>query len=490
MNIFIKKVVTFVSEFQQHLLQHYERRHSCLALPPLFPDADANLESFYVPPRIDVIRKRGGRRVVQCDGQVQCFKDIFFHDNEALKDVFIQGESGIGKSSFCAKIIHSWCKAHNSDDTTMRKENVQFFHDYDVLRIFDYLFFVSLRDSSEYECDIDRMILHQVVNYLPNSQMYCDTFLQGILAGKRCLILLDGLDEWAHPDRSLHKCGCKPKTPYPFRRTRNNCTVVSTTRQWYLAKHPVRDSEMGLLLQISGITDTSVLINKVLGCLDEKFGERPLVEDFDKVVSRNQLENLMAIPLMCMQLLCLWFEGRLDCKSHAQIYSSMVDMLFGRVHEKKGVSDYDSVPVPLYEPRLDADEELPDFFADDLNIIANKSLFFSLCRLAYHTLVDWLGCSSGIFEGRAVLDNLTGIEWSAALEVGILTQKQSQNVLTTRRTTYSFLHRTIQEFLSAVHIVCVGRSREEREQMIVDIGDESLSETKEHIRVFVHDLAD
>ncbi|XP_052772820.1 uncharacterized protein LOC128211792 [Mya arenaria] len=496
---FVSREPSIIShtEFQRQLIQHYEKRHCSLGLSPLLSDSDEDLETFYVPPKIEVVRERTRLRMnknqstVSAQRQVQCFRDIFYLGNERLCDIYLQGESGIGKSVFCTKIIQEWCKANktsNSDDpTTIRNSTNQQFCDVRVFSEFKYLFFISLRDSSEVECDIDAMIVNQVIKFLPKD--YNIEFLQRVLAEEICLVLLDGLDEWSHPEQSLHKCSCGRQISLPFRRTRENCTILSTTRPWVIQTKKIKNSEIDVLLQLCGVSHTDMFVEKALSFFNETHDEQKSADDFHAVIKSYALEHLVMFPTMCIQLLCCWYADLLVDRSQTQIYSSMVDMMFGRAKEKKHDHSFDSSGA-LFEPSMYVDFDMPELFSNAMNILDNRGLFLSFGNLAYNTLVDWQGGSSGVFDGRSVWDYLTGIEWSAALEIGILTQRPSQSFLTERRTTYSFLHRSIQEFMAAAYIAICCESHEECLQCLDSVCAEmdALADTRQRMKDFIADM--
>ncbi|WAR21071.1 hypothetical protein MAR_015045 [Mya arenaria] len=440
---FVSREPSIIShtEFQRQLIQHYEKRHCSLGLSPLLSDSDEDLETFYVPPKIEVVRERTRLRMnknqstVSAQRQVQCFRDIFYLGNERLCDIYLQGES----------------------------------------------------DSSEVECDIDAMIVNQVIKFLPKD--YNIEFLQRVLAEEICLVLLDGLDEWSHPEQSLHKCSCGRQISLPFRRTRENCTILSTTRPWVIQTKKIKNSEIDVLLQLCGVSHTDMFVEKALSFFNETHDEQKSADDFHAVIKSYALEHLVMFPTMCIQLLCCWYADLLVDRSQTQIYSSMVDMMFGRAKEKKHDHSFDSSGA-LFEPSMYVDFDMPELFSNAMNILDNRGLFLSFGNLAYNTLVDWQGGSSGVFDGRSVWDYLTGIEWSAALEIGILTQRPSQSFLTERRTTYSFLHRSIQEFMAAAYIAICCESHEECLQCLDSVCAEmdALADTRQRMKDFIADM--
>ncbi|KAH3788175.1 uncharacterized protein LOC127842536 [Dreissena polymorpha] len=462
-------------EFQKSIVVHYQKRNCTLSLTPSVPTNDEHLDKFYISPSI-LDRKAHSQpfvsSVTEPPAPVRCFRGVFYHNNYIAHNIYMEGESGIGKSAFCAKIVLEWCRFReheytHAQDIHVRDEasdhisglgecNTRLhaagdgFRDGSVLGEFRFLFVVCLRDASEVECDIDQMIMHQVVKYLPME--YDLTFLKAILAHHRCLVLLDGLDEWLHPERNIRQCACKRSTVVPFCRTRTSCTVLTTTRHWKMANAKLRDSEIDKHLEIVGLENTDDLINRVLGSLNSRYGRTLMKEQFDQEVDMRHCRHLIARPIICMQLLSLWYDGHLHSSSVARIYSSMVDMLFRRARDKKEDAADLGASSALYQSFGSSDVELPRFYQLHRNIIDNCNFFLKLCKLAFDTLFTLDRESSIVFDGKVVNKYLSGLEWIAALETGILSQTQSLSTLTERRTMYTFMHRSFQEFLAAAFL--------------------------------------
>jgi hypothetical protein len=78
-------------------------------------------------------------------------------------------------------------------------------------------------------CPLDDLIIRFTAQSLPEPERYSAKFIKGMLRRRACLILLDGLDEWTHPQG---KCFGNPGIPH--NNYGENCTVLTTTRPWKL----------------------------------------------------------------------------------------------------------------------------------------------------------------------------------------------------------------------------------------------------------------
>ena len=202
------------------------------------------------------------------------------------KTIFVKGEAGVGKSTWCMQLVNAWCKAHrkNSNDPSketsepiqnvhkemedvMSSEPIQRVHKEmeDVMSQFEYLIFVQLRNVKGhtsvkdliFSSTLERLTVHEA------------TFRKIIeKCSEQVLIILDGLDEYI---KILDYKGL------------NKCTVISTTRPLkydiICSKSP--HLKFDLLLEMKGLNSDGVgeLSKKVIKILTGAFGNDTQDED-------------------------------------------------------------------------------------------------------------------------------------------------------------------------------------------------------------------
>ena len=107
---------------------------------------------------------------------------LFYKNDVLQKRVILLGEAGAGKTTLCKHLTDVWC------DTKTEPQ----FSDVDEVKQFQYFFYVSCRFAEEKETILDMI----------NNQLFDDEALKTVAIymvkhhPERCLIVLDGADEW------------------------------------------------------------------------------------------------------------------------------------------------------------------------------------------------------------------------------------------------------------------------------------------------------
>jgi predicted NACHT family NTPase len=177
--------------------------------------------------------------------RVKSLQELFTPSKKVLQEIYLSAIAGFGKTSFSKYLAITWCQAHKKD------ENYKHFKDEELeaLSGFEFLFLLLLRDSAKV-CDIDGMIEQQVIQYLPCSSSMPKEFLKGlvsdILHDEKCLVILDGLDEWSHPDNDCTKI---PKS-IPHQYAREKCVILTTTRPWKLGASDLKTYQISKTVEL------------------------------------------------------------------------------------------------------------------------------------------------------------------------------------------------------------------------------------------------
>ena len=97
------------------------------------------------------------------------------------------------------------------------------------------------------------MIQNQLLPNLSKSNTYTKLgldFLQKLLSSVKCIIILDGLDEWSHPPGNT--CMLKNKH-IPHSRARPICTTLTTNRPWKLDVIGLKPGEIDQNLELNDL---------------------------------------------------------------------------------------------------------------------------------------------------------------------------------------------------------------------------------------------
>lgn len=472
-----------ISEFLEDLIRFYEDTQSRLPLSPLIPEISTSWDTFYVLPKLQLYES-ATEFSTQTDGKessipIKFYADIFRNlSGSDARSIYISGEPGIGKTAFCTYLTMTWCELKrksinpvivsetakevsesnkgNSADLTEAKTSKLLppFSDTEFLAEFDFLFLLSLRSARGEECGIEEMIKQQIIADLALASDFNSSFLDSLLRTDRTLVVLDGLDEWRHPDEN-QKCRRSPKH-IPHRKVRRNCTIITTTRPWKMALVRLKHTSIDKHLEITGISSTEHLVDKVVNSLNEVLEKTKSSAEFFVVTKEKGLSSYMSIPIILMQLLCLWYEEKEMGTSKCEIYCNMLNMLFERSREKLSCSSFQQTNVQS--------DTLPKCFEDTCFVRQYSTILLASAELAFYALMSPQREKSLVFDESYVAKHISAEQTLALLETGLLSQHKSKS-LTKVMSTFCFLHKTFQEFLCALHLAVIVDDTVEEEKI-------------------------
>ena len=354
------------------------------------------LEKVYTRLRVVSSRKAGSSEIG--------VDDIFGSsekDNDPL--VLVEGNPGIGKSTFCLKLAHDWANGERSRN----------------FPIFKLVFLLKCRDMKG---DIVEDIFEQLLpeDLKEKSKEVLVNFLGDFDNQKQILIILDGLDELPEKlEDHVNKVLGRKKLSL--------CYVLATTRQ-EKGIHTREQFQFDTCLAIEGFSEENSFeyIRKHfrnIGTEHSSKGER-LIEE---IKQNPLLGDLQSNPLNLL-LLCVVYEdheGRLP-SSITALYQTIVRCLLRRYCAKEELK------------ASEKDEDLDKQF--EIAILA-------LGELAWKCL---LNDRLSFYE-----DELEELERSneniVARRLGLVYKEESLKRLKPRHA-YSFLHKTFQEYLAASYI--------------------------------------
>ncbi|XP_053373350.1 uncharacterized protein LOC128546572 [Mercenaria mercenaria] len=110
-------------ELQSYLIDLYRKDYLKTDLSPLLPEVEIDVEKVYVPLKME--RRRGNSAETT---YIHSLDELFYCDDEQAKTIYISGDAGIGKTTFCRKLILEWCRAHSMSShifNSISSENTQ-----------------------------------------------------------------------------------------------------------------------------------------------------------------------------------------------------------------------------------------------------------------------------------------------------------------------------------------------------------------------------
>ncbi|XP_060597706.1 uncharacterized protein LOC132751543 [Ruditapes philippinarum] len=423
---------TAKSGLKEGLVQFYKTRHSQIFLSPLFDEKDTPLSSFYIRPELssNVSTQTGNVE------KILSLSEIFKTGNQ---EICVLADAGLGKTAFSKYLATVWCQAHKPDEN-MKEELSK--DDIDCMQEFDFLFLVLLRDSDDL-CSIDDLIFENIVECLGLEEKLSEDVLLKILKNEKCLVILDGLDEWTHPDK---KCYKKPRS-IPHRKDREKCTILTTTRPWKIGVLNLNSSQLGKKVELTKLSYISAmtLSKRIIQRLKFHPNNDALQNDvkkFIEAIRKRENAELAYVPLLLIYTTCLWCEGVQIENFKCDLYINIVELLLSRTTKIHG---------ELKLLRKLSSSDIPECFAKYDNCTKYYPLLMYLGKLAYCTLFNETKENTLVFDGSIAEKYLTKNEMTFALQSGMLSESTSKSARE-MLSKVSFSHKTVQEFFAAIFI--------------------------------------
>ena len=361
--------------------QLYEDREGWLAPFPWCEEFRFNLE--FVSRR----KEKGTKTDVVVDMFL-----IFQSHEECSKPrrVLIEGQPGMGKTTYCHKINYDWAKKRKCGESFP-----------DVILVL----LLKCRDING--ClwkAIDDQLLPREMNKEKKERFF--TFIRNHQS--KVLLVLDGLDELPSSQMSIYKEIIQGRVlPESY--------IVVTARHEFGVK--VRDC-CHTLLEVEGFTKTDA----------KEYIQRYFKEEedlaaklLDKLDSDTSLQELTVNPLNTT-LLCLLCEesgGKLPGR-RTLLYLEMVECVLRRYRLKMKLPETDQDLIALYQ------DELKQLGCIAMEGLRNNSLYFD--QSAFH------GFTSDLISGLGLL----------SVEAGRSKRRPLRS--------YGFLHKSFQEFFAALYL--------------------------------------
>ena len=492
---------------QSFLIKQYEGATRFVQVMPLEDDEGLSVAEIYGSVLLKqnlAAGKKNQRQQESSDHKnLSNVKDIFFikdkFGEKFAKRVFLTGEAGHGKTVFSLKLIDCWTEAKkhfrnkncessiqtkqvdkkiattkgtgSPESTNVRtmvgigkqnagslppyhhmKDNLQGDNDMQTcLSLFDLVFYVPLRHAKHGVSSIVDLVCDSLSECEENDkqkikQMLCD--------GKiRCLVILDGLDEWRAPGT------CKLQG-FPDSDDLVNCVVFCTMRPWRMATLQVGlDSTCDKEVQILGLESVETVISNILvNFYGLQFTSELFKQKYTQFLANAKLENLkslMKIPLMLIASCLVWNEdSELDIAKGSSYFMTFFYLKLTGILVTRAEDKYEIMKSFLCEKRQKPSTSItiPDMLSEFDQIIDFLEILILVGRLALQDLVS--DEPHLVFPRNKIEREIGPSNVDLALKAGILSQTKAPGLSYQKRISLSFFHKSIQEFISALCLAC------------------------------------
>ena len=385
------------------------------------------------------------------DERLRSFKKLLYNGNELEKRVFLVGEAGAGKTTFCKHLTDMWCQINHTNEEC-KSPILQQLEDVTVLKQFQYLFYISCRFAEEKETIFDMI----------NNQLFDDDKMKEIAKyvlkhnPEDCFIILDGADEWkGSPTSETGRRG--DIAGLPGMAGVDSCVIFITSRPWRFHALSEKTQKFFRCLKLKGIADVNMLVESILQKHPEPVRSS---KDFLKQVEENGMSDLMEIPLILLIALGCWIDDKSFHKFMCINYINMIQSLICRLKGHAGWLSSESrlrvFPI-LYDLERkwgQRSNELPPSLSTYKHLHRYAGLFLSLGQLAFDLLLG-KGEQSLIFSKADLTSYLQADDENdesvnVCLALGILSKAETTKRGIKKVENYAFCHKTFQEIFAAL----------------------------------------
>ncbi|XP_060603902.1 uncharacterized protein LOC132756782 [Ruditapes philippinarum] len=376
---------------------------------------------------------------------IKSLGDLFSTESEDQQEIYLLADAGFGKTAFSKYLAIAWCQAHCPEE---QYDDNKCFEDIELkaLSKFEFLLLVFLRDHTSVS-HIDDMIRQQFSLHLPSlkslDENSCKSKLNEVLSREKCLLILDGLDEWNHPGKSCSEVTAE----IPHRCVRDNCVILTTTRPWKFGVSNLKTSQIDKKVELIKLSEDSMLklqenaITKMTGVHDKSV-LKSKTRDFNKLIRDRRLEHMQVIPLLLMYIVCLWCNNIPIGNTKHEIYTNIIEFLLSRTSKKH----------PEVQPsRESSASEIPEYFKSHEFCKLFYSFITSLAELAYQTLFNENRENTLVFDRTVAEKYLKADDMKLSFLSGILSESRTKTLIK-EIIKVSFSHKTVQEFFAAIFI--------------------------------------
>ena len=310
------------------------------------------------------------------------------------KRILVQGQTGIGKSTFVKKLLVDWVEVNKKTGDEKAA----------VLKNFELVVAVNLKEVSKCQSlkDVisfsnvfakeDKYMTEGLVEYISNNQ-------------EKVLLIFDGYDEY--------RIGRNSEIYEIFSgNSLRSCCVLITTR---ISKADELRGGEDLHAEITGFSEVDRIV------FMRRFLSSEEVRKLMIHLYERKLNELAKVPLLLLFLCTLWKKGQSKQfqKTKTKLYTDIIEFVLNHSHSKQSPPHY--VEVTSFKEIL-----------SEIGKVALQGLLNDDQLFEYSQLSDSVRCDESVFIGLLQIT-----EYSETLRpVGLV----------------SFIHKSIQEFLAAWYV--------------------------------------
>ena len=312
-----------VKSCQRKLAEHYQKTAK-VPTTAWSSVLQVDLEQIYT--RLSWVKQEQTTAGPSQEELINHYTEIFTEktkNGDAAKRILVQGETGIGKTTFVKKLLVDWS---NLEEAKMKEERK------DALRKFDLIVSINLKEVSKYQTF--KEVISRSRLFPEDEEKLVDDLLCYIQKNQdKVLFVFDGYDEYRTGSEAEERYGSRDNSPI-FEIFHGSilreCTVLVTTRS-------SRADEIRLPADIQAeitgfnMADREDFMRKMLGSETE-------VDDLLTFLWMSGMQDLARVPLLSLFFCLLWKEERQKLveftERKAKLYQAIVKHILQHSHRR------------------------------------------------------------------------------------------------------------------------------------------------------------
>ena len=257
------------------------------------------------------------------------------------KRILVQGETGIGKTTFVKKLLVDWS---NLEEAKMDEELKN------ALRKFDLVVSINLKDVSK--CQTLKEVVSGSLLFPEDDEKSVDDLLCYMRANQdKVLLVFDGYDEYRTGSKAEERYGSRSNSPI-FGIFHGNilrdCTVLVTTRS---SRADEIRGAADIQAEITGFNmfDREDFMRKMLGSETD-------VDDLLTFLCMSGMQDLARVPLLSLFFCLLWKGDKKQLmeltKRKGKLYQAIVKHILQHSHRRHSSSNVSKLNETDYEEIL------------------------------------------------------------------------------------------------------------------------------------------
>ena len=346
--------------------------------------------------------------------ELKHYTELFTSNKNGVipKRILVQGQTGIGKSTFVKKLLVDWVGVNKGTGDEQAA----------ILKKFELVVAVNLKEVSKFQnlrdvitlsnvfAKEDKYMTEGLVDYITNNQ-------------QKVLLIFDGYDEY--------RCGRDSEIYEIFSgNSLRSCCVLITTR---ISKADELRGGEDLHAEIIGFSAVD------RECFMRRFLNSEEVSKLKYHLYERQLEEMAKVPLLLLFFCLLWRKGQSKSfpKSKTTLYMDIIQFIIN--HSQSKQTGDKTKKAPHYV-------ELKSFkeILSEIGKVALQGLMKDDHLFEYSQLSDSVRCDESVLIGLLQITEYSETS-QPAQPVGLV----------------SFIHKSIQEFLAAWYVTyrCIPEGR-------------------------------